>query len=357
MPVASAMTKLPNSSFMISASPVERSRTPAGRLRMIGSSEASRVASPSGSPFSSASTVALRTRSSRSTWAGPAPWRISATVSSGTASPPRPSMRSARSVSSSARAGWSSITRIWICRSGRLKRARFWSTSPVVAIRAVEAIAADETPSSAARASRGTICSSGRAREAVERAPASCGMPRICRSRSRTAPSSATGSSETSVTASLAPLWPSAPKRKRAPGIRSSCGRSAASTCCWLSVRSARGTSVTIMLASRGSPSRVVLPSAGPPPPPELRVPSEAKTEATSGRAFMMRVASCTAASVSASDAPGASSIASEARPRSAAGTKSCGISGTIATDATKKAVAPASVTQRCRMHQPSRPR
>jgi hypothetical protein len=77
-------------------------------------------------------------------------------------------------------------------------------------------------------------------------------------------------------------------------------------------------------LAVRGSPARVTVPRPGPAPPDS--VPMLAKTDTTSGRAFMMRVACCTTASVSATVAPGGSSMAMEARPRSAPGTKSCGM-------------------------------
>ncbi len=224
----------------------------------------------------------------------------------------------------------------------------------MVAMRAVAPMAAAETPSSAARAARGTICNSGRSRLAVERAPASAGMPRICRSSSRAVDASSAWSSPTMVTEALAPLMPSAPKRMRAPGMASSAGRTAASNSCWRRARSPAGTSVTMMLALRGSPWEVVLPMPGP-PPVLLDVPSEAKTETTSGRAFSTAVARCTAASVSARVAPGASSSAIAERPRSAAGTKSDGISGTSASDRAKKARALPRVIQRCRRHHPSR--
>ena len=133
---------------------------------------------------------------------------------------PRPATRRLRSVSISSREPSSSMTRIGICRSGRLKRARFWSASPMVAMRAVRPMAAAETPSSAARASRGTICSSGRSRLATERTPERPGTVRICRSSSRAAAVSVPAFSPTRVMETLAPEVPSAPKRMRAPGMR-----------------------------------------------------------------------------------------------------------------------------------------
>ena len=167
----------------------------------------------------------------------------------------------------------------------------------------------------------------------------------MSRSSAALAAFSAAGSSPVSVTDTLAPDCPSAPNWMRAPGMSASIAEARFSNACCDTLRSPRGTRLTVTVADRTSPAE----RACGPMPAEVGVPMEAKIPATSGSPFSRSAIRCATASVSASVAPGGSSTEISERPRSEAGMKSMGSIRARPIDPAKNATPSASVIQRRR--------
>ena len=202
------------------------------------------------------------------------------------------------------------------------------------------------TPRSAARATSGRTMISGRTKEALEPTLPTPSKVRSSRTTVCALANRATGSSLFSTSCIFTPLS-GGPTVKRAPAMLPSCWRSCASMSAMESLRSSRCEVIRVSTARRAS-AEAPGAKASPLEPP----PIELKTLLTCGICMLARRACSATARVSAKVLPGGSSSVIWVWPRSAAGTKPVGKSGTSEMEPTKNRPAHTAVTKRWCRHQ-----
>ena len=170
---------------------------------------------------------------------------MSATAFSGTVPPLAVGTGRFSSVAKSRRAPSTMLTRIGIWRLLSENLAAFCGMSPMVAMRIVWPMLATETPSSAARSSRGRTTIAGRCRSPSMRGSRSSSSPRISATARSAAFCSAAGSEPVRNSEIGRPAPPEPPvKVRRASGTAASSGNTAFSHSFCVTLRCSRGTSV-----------------------------------------------------------------------------------------------------------------